>query len=302
MQKRIPAEAFDFYAALGPGRSYEAVAQRFGVKKRAVVRRAVQEGWQGRLSALDAKQAKEEVKRIRSTRGDLKERQQKLLRAIEGRAVEALKAAPINNAMDAVRALAVTLREQREILDFAEGEIEEEPVVSPKEARPEWMLQRWWDEAPQWHFSLFGAVLHWGASNGIGDSQLRIAELLMRLCDWLDCLFAKTALEPKRPFHEILLEGFAVEGNAVSRAAMKVRLFELARLFEEERVRKGRAKTGFGWQAYGLKRTGDPAWADGQEWREVYRLGPENDPVSYAARRLSELEALKGSLADPTGD
>ncbi len=37
MAQKIPQDSFDFYVALGPGRSYQAVAEHYHVSKRAVV-------------------------------------------------------------------------------------------------------------------------------------------------------------------------------------------------------------------------------------------------------------------------
>ena len=37
MKKKIPPDAYAFYLGLGPGRSYNAVAERYSVSKRAVV-------------------------------------------------------------------------------------------------------------------------------------------------------------------------------------------------------------------------------------------------------------------------
>ena len=45
MTKRIPDDAFSFYASLGPTRSYQAVADRYWVSKRAVVKHAAKEKW-----------------------------------------------------------------------------------------------------------------------------------------------------------------------------------------------------------------------------------------------------------------
>jgi len=45
MARKIPADAFDYYASLGPDRSYRAVAERYGVSKRAVTKHAAAEGW-----------------------------------------------------------------------------------------------------------------------------------------------------------------------------------------------------------------------------------------------------------------
>ena len=52
---KIPTDAFDFYFSLGPGRSYQAVADKVGVSKRAVTKCADREGWQARLHDLERK-------------------------------------------------------------------------------------------------------------------------------------------------------------------------------------------------------------------------------------------------------
>ncbi len=53
--KKIPPEAFDHYFSLGPPRSYQAVAERYGVTKRAVTNLARREDWQRRLTEIEAK-------------------------------------------------------------------------------------------------------------------------------------------------------------------------------------------------------------------------------------------------------
>ena len=49
--RKIPPDAFDFYFSLGPPRSYQAVANKYGVTKRAVTNLAGREDWQRRLAA-----------------------------------------------------------------------------------------------------------------------------------------------------------------------------------------------------------------------------------------------------------
>ncbi len=49
--KKIPPDAFDFYFSPGPPRSYQAVADKYGVTKRAVTNLAGREDWQRRLAA-----------------------------------------------------------------------------------------------------------------------------------------------------------------------------------------------------------------------------------------------------------
>ena len=49
MTAKIPPDAFDYYFGLGTGRSYQAVADRYGVTKRAVTNYATRERWRERL-------------------------------------------------------------------------------------------------------------------------------------------------------------------------------------------------------------------------------------------------------------
>ena len=53
--KKIPTDAFDFYFSIGPARSYQAVADRYDVSKRAVTNLAKREDWQRRLADIEAK-------------------------------------------------------------------------------------------------------------------------------------------------------------------------------------------------------------------------------------------------------
>ena len=55
MTKKLPPDAFHYYVGLGVNRSYQAVAEKYGVSKRAVTSRAVQEDWQGRVVSLCAR-------------------------------------------------------------------------------------------------------------------------------------------------------------------------------------------------------------------------------------------------------
>jgi hypothetical protein len=52
-RRKIPPDAFDFYFSLGPGRSYQAVAEEYGVTKRAVTKVTANERWQDQIAALE---------------------------------------------------------------------------------------------------------------------------------------------------------------------------------------------------------------------------------------------------------
>ena len=51
--RKIPLDAFAFYVSLGPGRSYQKVAEQYGVTKRAVVNVATRDRWQAQVEELE---------------------------------------------------------------------------------------------------------------------------------------------------------------------------------------------------------------------------------------------------------
>ncbi len=52
MTRKIPPEAFHYYAEMGLDRSYQAVADHYGVSKRAITKLAAREDWQRRAADL----------------------------------------------------------------------------------------------------------------------------------------------------------------------------------------------------------------------------------------------------------
>jgi len=129
MKRRIPENAFDLYQSLGAGRSYEALADRFGVSKRAIVKAAARERWQERLDAIQAKARERSDERSADALRDITERHLKVLRYIQGRAIETLKSTPLESAMDAVRAYGLAVDKERLLL----GEPTERSAVSIEE-------------------------------------------------------------------------------------------------------------------------------------------------------------------------
>lgn len=115
MKRKIPPEAFTYYFSLGTARSYEAVATKYGVSKRAVTKRAVSEGWQVRLEAMERQARERAEKKVIETMDDMNERHLKTLRIVQGKALEALRSMSLKTAMEAVRALAISLEKERDI-------------------------------------------------------------------------------------------------------------------------------------------------------------------------------------------
>jgi hypothetical protein len=115
MKRKIPPEAFPYYLGLGVGRSYEAVAQHFGVSKRAVVSIAEREDWQQRVTASERKVRERVDQKAVETLEAMNTRHMKTLQAVLGRALEALRSMPLNTSMDAVRAIEMVVRQERAI-------------------------------------------------------------------------------------------------------------------------------------------------------------------------------------------
>ena len=115
MAGKLPTDAFDVYMSLGPARSYQAVADHFGVSKRAVTNRATKERWQQRAGELEAKARQGAEQRLVETLEDMNTRHLRSLRVVQARAIEALRNHPLESAMDAVRALDISIRQERVI-------------------------------------------------------------------------------------------------------------------------------------------------------------------------------------------
>lgn len=116
MRNRIPAEAFDYYRDLGPGRSYVLVARKFGVSVRGVTKRAVKEGWQARLLRIAAEAAAKSDEKAVGEAAAVNDRHLRVIRAIQHKALAALQSLPLNSGMDAVRALDMSVKAERLVL------------------------------------------------------------------------------------------------------------------------------------------------------------------------------------------
>jgi hypothetical protein len=126
MTRKLPSDAFAFYVSLGPSRSYEAVAQHFGVSKRSVTKLAVKEGWQ-QLAADAEREGLERAKaKAAESFEEVATRHLKTLRVIQSKALEALRAMPLETAMEAVRALDLAIKQERLVL----GEPSERAAIS----------------------------------------------------------------------------------------------------------------------------------------------------------------------------
>ena len=115
MARKLPPDAFDYYFALGPARSYQAVAEKYGVTKRSVTYLGKRERWQARIEELHAKARQAASEKELESLEEMNQRHLKLLQAIEGRAFQALKSLPLDTAIAAVRALDIAIKQERSI-------------------------------------------------------------------------------------------------------------------------------------------------------------------------------------------
>ena len=111
--RKIPPEALTYYVGLGAGRSYQKVADKYGVSKRAVTKLAAKERWQEKVAEIEH-QARESAEEKAKSEIEAAYAQQIVgVKLLFRRGVEALKTMAIDNPADATRAIQVACREWR---------------------------------------------------------------------------------------------------------------------------------------------------------------------------------------------
>jgi len=115
-KRKLPADAFEHYFALGPERSYQAVADRFGSSKTAVANLAATENWPELVRERELQLKESAAKKALETLEEMNERHVKLLKLVQKKAIEALRSYPLTTAMEAVRSLEMAIRNERLIL------------------------------------------------------------------------------------------------------------------------------------------------------------------------------------------
>ena len=125
-QRKIPQDALLYYVALGPGRSYEKVAKEYGVSKRAIVDHAVRENWQDRIAELERRARENVDAKADDTVEEMYDRHLKLIKLMQGKAVETLRNLPLTKASEAVKTLEITMKQER----LLHGEPSERTAVS----------------------------------------------------------------------------------------------------------------------------------------------------------------------------
>ena len=116
MARKIPTDAFAYYLALGAGRSYGQVAEHYQVSKTAIANLAAKEKWRERALEHERRAQETSAARATETLEDLNDRHLRMLRAIQQKALATLKQMPLSTAMEAVRALELSIKQERLVL------------------------------------------------------------------------------------------------------------------------------------------------------------------------------------------
>ena len=113
MTQRIPSGAFGYYVSLGEERSYEAVAEHYGVSKRSVTRVATKENWAERLAKIESEANARVDEKLASDLEEMKLRHRKILRAMATRAAQAIAAYPLTDGMEGIKAAEAVIKLER---------------------------------------------------------------------------------------------------------------------------------------------------------------------------------------------
>ena len=113
MSGKIPPDALQYYLGLGPERSYQRVANRYDVSKRAVTKLAARDHWQQKVAEFEHKAREGAEKKVLESLEDMNLRHLKSLKVVQGKALEALRSMRLSTAMEAVRALDLAIRQER---------------------------------------------------------------------------------------------------------------------------------------------------------------------------------------------
>jgi len=129
MIRRIPHDAFSFYWSLGGERSYQTLADKYGVSKRAVCKVAKNENWKQKIKDIEKKAYEATEKKMAEDLEMMCERHIKVCKLIQRKALEALQSMPLTTALEAVRALDMSIKQERLI----RGEPTDRTTVSTEE-------------------------------------------------------------------------------------------------------------------------------------------------------------------------
>ena len=110
------AGAYEDYLAMGAERSYQVLADRYGVSKTAIVKRAKKEQWQDRIADLEQQARERAEEKAVDELEAVRQRHLKEARFLQARALQALKALPPERGIRAAAALSIAWKHELLIL------------------------------------------------------------------------------------------------------------------------------------------------------------------------------------------
>ena len=113
MTRKIPSDAFDCYVSMGEGRSYEKVASKYGVSKRAITDCAKREKWAERLDNIEEESRRKSDEKLVEAIQEMRERHLRTIKAMNGRALEAMREYPLASGMEAMKAAEMAIKLER---------------------------------------------------------------------------------------------------------------------------------------------------------------------------------------------
>jgi len=114
---RIPHDAFERYLAMGAERSYRLLAKELGCSKRSVYQRAQRDSWQRQLAEFEEKARTKAAEKLSEDLSSLHERHLRTIRALQAKALEVLRARPLESAEGAAKTLLMAMREERQLFE-----------------------------------------------------------------------------------------------------------------------------------------------------------------------------------------
>ena len=134
--RRLPADCFERYVALGEVRSYALLAKQLGCSKRAISKRAVKEGWAERLGRIEQAARERSDGRMVDTMTEMRERHMATLRVMSMRVVNALKEHSLDSGMEAIKAAEIVIKLERLVAgDASERNVIDVAAVTREEMK-----------------------------------------------------------------------------------------------------------------------------------------------------------------------
>ena len=112
MARRIPDSAFNDYLEMGVERSYQSLADRYGVSKVAVYKKAKKERWQERIAKLETRARERVEEKAVDQMQEVRERHLREARFLQARALQALKDQPPDKGVRAASALNIAWKHE----------------------------------------------------------------------------------------------------------------------------------------------------------------------------------------------